>query len=259
MRLPETILLIGGRGGIGSALAQRLHNDGHRVIVSSRRPPTDVACGLEQVQLDLESPSLRRDLDALMGHFPDISTVIHCAGLNMLAGSADLDDEALNRMLTVNLRSAMTVGAVAGQRFSDRGSGTLLFVGSMLGHIGVPGYSAYCATKFGLRGYVETLRRELDHHGVEVLMVSPRATRTRMNSAEAEALNERLGNQQDAPMQVAARIVSAWEQSRARTQFGWPERLFAWLNHNAPFLVDKALSRQAVTVETHLISGGSRS
>ncbi|MDF1820623.1 MAG: SDR family NAD(P)-dependent oxidoreductase [Alcanivoracaceae bacterium] len=258
MRLPETILVVGGSGGIGSALCNRLHDDGHTVIATSRRPAVQGKAGAAyQVALDLQSSHLRADINGILDRFPEISTVIHCAGQNRLAGSADLSDAALDQMLTVNLRSAMTVGAIVGERFKARGHGTLVYIGSMLGHIGVPGYSAYCASKFGLRGYAEALRRELHHHGIEVLTVSPRTTRTAMNSETAIQLNEQLGNHADTAEYVAGRIVSAWEKSRARSPIGWPERLFAWLNSNFPFLVDKALSRQASTVESHLISGES--
>lgn len=247
----EKILLIGGRGGIGSALAQQLRARGHDVLVTSRHPGHDT----HTLQLDLESSTLRQALARILNRHPDISTVIHCAGVNHLAAFDQLDDADIGRLLQVNLVSAMAIAAVFGERFRQRGRGALLFVGSTLGSIGMPGYSAYSASKFALRGFAEALKRELHSEGVSVLFVAPRATRTSMNSENANALNQALGNNVDDPDKVARQLVVAWEQKRARTWLGLPERLFVVLNALFPSLVDKALARQAQTVRTYLNNG----
>lgn len=247
----EKILLVGGRGGIGAALAQQLRARGHEVLVTSRYPGD----APNALQLDLESSSLRKALADILDQHPDISTVIHCAGVNHLAAFDQLGDADIRHLLQVNLVSAMAIAAVFGARFRQRGKGSLVFVGSTLGSIGMPGYSAYSASKFALRGFAEALRRELYNEGVSVLFVAPRATRTSMNSESANALNQALGNNVDDPAKVARQIATAWEQKRARTWLGWPERLFVVLNALFPSLVDKALTRQARTVQIYLNDG----
>ena len=247
----EKILLVGGRGGIGAALAQQLRARGHDVLVTSRHPGHDT----HTLQLELESSALRQALAGILNRHPDIGTVIHCAGVNHLAAFDQLDDAEIRRLLQVNLVSAMAIAAVFGERFRQRGKGSLLFVGSTLGSIGMPGYSAYSASKFALRGFAEALKRELDSAGVSVLFVAPRATRTSMNSESANALNKALGNHVDDPAKVARQIAMAWEQKRARTWLGWPEKLFVVMNSLFPSIVDKALTRQARTVHTYLNNG----
>lgn len=256
MKSPENVLLIGATGGIGSALARRLTEAGHRVLAASRRPDmADTSERLTRVALDLDSKSLRSDLQSIHARYPDIGAVIHCAGQNRLAGFDEAGDDELDRMLRINLRSAMTVAAVFVPILRERGEGSLMFVGSMLGSIGMPGYTTYCATKFGLRGYFESLRREVAGSGVRVQYVAPRATRTGMNSASADELNARLGNAVDDPEQVAGKIMDAWLSGRARTFIGGPERFFSRLNALFPALLDNALGKQAHTVRHYLDTG----
>lgn len=256
MKSPETVLLIGATGGIGSALARRLIEAGHHVVAASRRPDlSDTSEGLTRVALDLDSTTLRKDLQSLQARFPEIGSIVHCAGQNRLASFDEPGDDELDRMLRINLRSAMTTAAVFIPALQDRGEGSLMFVGSMLGSIGMPGYTTYCATKFGLRGYFEALRREVAGSGVRVQYVAPRATRTGMNSSSADELNARLGNAVDDPEQVAAKIMDAWVQGRARTFIGGPERFFSRLNALLPALLDNALGKQAQTVRHYLDTG----
>ena len=63
-----------------------------------------------------------------------------------------------------------------------------LFVGSALGRIGLPGFSVYGASKAGLHGFAEALRRELGDSSVRVQLLAPRSTRTAFNDAARRGL-----------------------------------------------------------------------
>ncbi len=65
----------------------------------------------------------------------------------------------------------------------------VLNVGSTLGRLGLPGFAVYAASKFGLRGFTEALRRELAGSRVDVLYLAPRATTTAFNSDRVAAFN----------------------------------------------------------------------
>ena len=130
-------------------------------------------------------------------------------------------------------------------------SAMVVNVGSTYGSIGYPGYASYCATKFALRGFSEALRRELADTRVSVLYVAPRATRTSMNSAAAQALNVALKANVDDPQAVASAVVHAIAGDRRELYLGWPERFFVFLNHLLPALVDAALRRQLPVIKRH--------
>ena len=253
MRLHDRVfLLLGGTGGIGQALAESLLAAGARVIVTSRNPDGNCHGPVHRVQLDLAARDLDRQLSRLSERYPEIDGVIHCAGLNRFAAVEELPVQALDDLLAVNLRSAMLVARHFVPRFRNTGVGALVFIGSTFGSIGYPGYSAYCASKFGLRGFAEALGRALADTPLQVLYVAPRATSTPMNSASVNALNQTLGNRMDSPQAVAAQILRAMRRDQRRRFLGWPERFFILLNGLLPRLVDKAMFQQLPVIRRYL-------
>jgi short-subunit dehydrogenase len=257
MRLHDrTFLLLGGTGGIGQALIGPLVECGARVIVGTRHPERlEKRAGVSPVHLELASPELDQQLQQLSEVYPDIDGVIHCAGQNQFAALEAMAVSDLDAQLMVNLRSAMLVARHFAPRFRKTGLGALVFVGSTFGSIGFPGYTAYCASKFGLRGFSEALRRELADTPVQVVYVAPRATATAMNPAAVNELNRALGNAMDAPEAVAAQILQAMEKDERRRFLGWPEKLFVLINGILPKIVDKAMLKQLPVIRRFLDSG----
>ncbi|MEC7816938.1 MAG: SDR family oxidoreductase [Pseudomonadota bacterium] len=252
----RTFLLLGGTGGIGQALIGPLVEGGAWVIVATRHPERLAPrAGVSPVRLDLASAELDAQLQQLSEVYPAIDGVIHCAGQNRFAALDAMTVSDLDGQLTVNLRSAMLVARHFIPRFRKAGTGALVFVGSTFGSIGFPGYTAYCASKFGLRGFTEALRRELADTAVQVLYVAPRATATAMNPDAVNELNSALGNAVDSPEQVAAQILQAMEKDQRRRYLGWPEKLFVVLNGLVPKLVDKAMLKQLPVIRRFLDSG----
>lgn len=258
MRLHDrTFLLLGGSGGIGRALAAQLSGAGARLVITSREPDKLQRSGPENhpLLLDLSSPQLDQQLQRVSEQFPDIDGVIHCAGQNLFQTIEATDVAAIDRMLAVNLRSAMLVARHFVPKLRALGRGNLIFVGSTFGSIGFPGYSVYSATKFGVRGFSEALRRELADSQVGVHYIAPRATRTGMNSAGVDALNKALGNTMDSPERVASQIMQALVRDRRRAYLGWPEKLFVHINGLLPRLVDAVMRKQLPTIRQFLTAG----
>lgn len=255
----RTFLLLGGSGGIGRALIDPLVQAGARVLVATRRSPEPERDGpaVIQVRLDLAAADLPQRLADISREWPEIDGVIHCAGQNVFTSIEDLPSAALDSMLAVNLRSALLLARHFVPRFRKQERGALVFVGSTFGSIGFPGYSAYCATKFGLRGFTEALRRELADSPIQVLYVAPRATRTAMNPEAVNDLNQALGNRMDDPVQVADQILAAMRGDQVRRYLGWPEKFFVYLNGLLPRLVDRAMRKQLPVIRRFLHSGVS--
>ncbi|MFC4261107.1 SDR family oxidoreductase [Marinobacter lacisalsi] len=249
-------LLLGGTGGIGQALIPQLLSEGARLLVATRRPDSvTLPEGVTAVKLDLAAPNLDEQLQALTDEWPDVYGVIHCAGQNRFASIEQSTMADIDGQLMVNLRSAMVVARHFVPVFKALDGGALVFVGSTFGSIGYPGYSAYCATKFGLRGFTEALRRELADSLVQVQYFAPRATVTDMNPEPVNQLNRALGNTMDPPGQVAAQLVSAMKRDQRRCYLGWPEKLFVAINGVLPRLVDRAMLKQLPVIRRFLDSG----
>ncbi|RPH63323.1 MAG: SDR family NAD(P)-dependent oxidoreductase, partial [Burkholderiales bacterium] len=119
----------------------------------------------------------------------------------------------------------------------------VLFVGSAVGRIGMPGFSVYGASKAGLHGFAEALRRELADTPVKVQILGPRSTRTAFNDAAVEAYNRATGTAMDSPEVVAAALLQLIESESAERFLGFPERLAVRLNGLLGALLDGSFAR----------------
>ncbi len=255
------VLLTGAGGGIGSAVAQQLADAGARMLLCGRS-----AQKLEQTLSSLPGAGDRHRMLAadlttsaglaqvehtLRSLSSPLAALVNCAGSSDFGLFAQTSAEDIERLVATNLVAPMQLCRIA-LPYLDTKAGRILNVGSTFGGIGHPGFAAYCASKFGLRGFTEALRRELADSAIEVAWLAPRATRTAFNSAAVDDLNRALGNQSDPPQRVAAAVRAMLCSKRMRDRaIGWPERLFLRINALFPSLVDGALRRQLGTIRSH--------
>ena len=247
------ILLTGATGGIGRALVDELAQREARLLISGREGPglTQLVAdlrhrGVQAVALpaDLSSPDGAQALAeaCLAEGVPDC--VIHCAGTLHFGEFADMDAATLDRLMQINLLSPMQLTRALLPAMQARGSGRLLFVGSVFGSLGFPLYSAYVASKFALRGFSEALRRELQAQGIGVTYAAPRFTETALNAGAPARVAQALKMSRDTPAAVARRLVEALTGNRRYRWFGLAERLFITLNSLWPGLIDRGLRGQ---------------
>ena len=251
----KTIVLTGASGGIGRAVAVALDKFGARLVLVGRSQArlNAVTDGLQgrhhrTVVADLTSNAGRANLrqvfagdDSTEG--PDV--LVNCLGVNALKLFHEQSADDIESQVTTNLLSPMLVCHDLLPAMVRKPEALILNIGSTFGSIGYPGFSSYCASKFGLRGFTEALRRELADTPVRVSYVAPRATRTDLNSPEINAMNDALGTSTDDPIAVAGAIVDMIRGTPRASRFlGWPEKLFVRVNALLPQLVDKALRKQ---------------
>ena len=256
MRLDECrVLLTGASGGIGQALAERLCAGGARLLLVARRD--SALAGLaerypEQLSLisaDLTSAADRQRVLEAARRFGGLNAVINAAGLNQFSLLDEQDEAAIARLIELNVTATLQLTHLLLPLLRQQPRALLVNLGSTFGSIGYPGFAAYCATKFAVRGFSEALRRELADSPIKVLYIAPRATRTAMNSDALVALNDALGVAMDDPQTVAEQIAQALIAEREELYLGWPERFFVRLNALLPRLVDRALRKQLALVK----------
>ncbi len=182
--MDKLVFITGASSGIGQALAWRYHQAGWRLALAARRTglierwaverglPTDRyrIYGADVAQAD-DIIAAGQSCIAEQG-LPD--AVIANAGLSIGMDSAVPEDIALMaRTFAIN-----TVGAAATfhpfiAAMRQRGSGTLVGIGSVAGIRGMPGHAAYCASKAAVISYCESLRGELRRAGIRVVTICP--------------------------------------------------------------------------------------
>lgn len=251
MRLADAkILLTGASGGIGRALALALAEGGARLVVAGRQagPLAELAARhpgrIVSVSADLTTREGRDAVEAAVDEAGGVNVLVNAAGVNAFAFLEAQDEEAIAALVSLNATATMQLTARLLPRLRRAPAALVVNVGSTFGSIGYPGFAAYCASKFAIRGFSQALRRELADSRVKVLYLAPRATRTAMNDGPIVAMNAALRVAMDPPAEVAGQIVEAIEREREEVYLGWPERLFVRLNGLWPRLVDRSLRRQ---------------
>jgi short-subunit dehydrogenase len=221
------VLLTGASGGIGRAMAQSLRAAGAAVLgVGRSAPPT---ADMEWVRADLTSRSGALDVAQAAADWR-ANVVVQAAGVPGFGRLGAFSDDQVQRVLHANLLAPMLLTQALLPQLLRQPRAQLVFVGSALGRIGLPGFSVYGASKAGLHGFAEALRRELADTPVRVQILGPRSTRTAFNDAAVEAYNRATGTATDPPEQVAAALLALIESEAAEAFVGFTERLGVRLN-----------------------------
>lgn len=191
-----THVVTGAGSGIGRSLAEKLRDRGERLVlvVRSQGRIEDLQpdfADADFVVADLEDPASLQGLDSAVSG--PLDSLIHVAGVVDLASVETFALVSWQQHLAVNL----TAPAVLTQAFLPalrEARGTVVFVNSAAGLSANAEWSAYAASKFGLRALADSLRAEEVDHGVRVTTVFPSRTATPMQ----EKVHEQEGRTYDA-------------------------------------------------------------
>jgi NADP-dependent 3-hydroxy acid dehydrogenase YdfG len=210
-------VITGASSGIGEATARALAADGHRVALLARRADRiralaadlgDQAIGIEADVTDRESlvAAANRVQDELGG--ADI--LVNNAGVMLLAPFSSDQRGELRQMVEVNLLGAITATEVFLDQLRD-GGGDLVNISSVAGRRARPGNAGYAATKWGMNGWSEALRQELQPD-VRVMVIEPGAVATELTDhithAATKAGAEKMYEQTSISAQDIAEIIA---------------------------------------------------
>ena len=222
----KSVYITGSTGGIGIPLVRHLQDAGASVTAYDIEKDGDLVENLDRL------------CTYLAENTPDI--LINMAGYNVLDYCENQNLEAivdLNMMVPMRLTQAVLPGMKA------RSTGQIVNMGSMTALIPLPHLTGYVAAKAGLKGFNDSLRRELGGTNIKLTHIVPRAVKTPMNSGVKAEVNKRTKVKYDDPDFVAKRIFKAIINKETEARLGWPERLFAFLNANVPSIIDQGLQK----------------
>lgn len=249
------VLLTGATGGIGRAAADALLERGASLMLAGRSPATlsEMSRGLvhrmrlapERIVWKVVDLAQPQNLALLAGEAASwgVNVVVHNAGTPAFGAFESIEAARMQQVLQTNLLAPMLLTQALMPHLRTLPKAQVVCMGSALGRIGLPGYSAYCASKFGLRGFAEALRRELGHGPIHIQYLGPRSTHTAFNNDEVLAYNLATGTSMDEPAIVAEALVRLIDDEAAERFLGFPEKVAVRINGIVPSLLDGIFSR----------------
>lgn len=260
MRLSEArILLTGATGGLGRELALQLSAAGAKLLLAGRDGArlAELAGALQteasSVRADLTKPEGIAAVSGAAREF-GVDVLINNAGVGGFGLFEQQDWNDVEQVLATNLTAPVRLTHALLPHLKNQPEAAIVNIGSTFGSLPFPCFAAYSAAKAGLRGFSQALRRELSDSSVGVIHLAPRAIDTPLNSVAVNALNRALGNRLDTPESVARQVVAALAGNVGERHFGFPEKIFAWLNGLAPSLIDRGLAGKLSIVKQYAAS-----
>jgi NADP-dependent 3-hydroxy acid dehydrogenase YdfG len=178
-------VITGASSGIGEATARALAADGHRLALLARRADRvqaladELGDGAIAIEADVTGrDSLLAAAERVQNELGGADILVNNAGVMLLAPFTSEQRAEHRRMVETNLLGAMTATEVFLDQLRD-GGGDLVNMSSVAGRLARPGNSVYAATKWGMNGWSEALRQELQPD-VRVMIIEPGAVATEL-------------------------------------------------------------------------------
>jgi short-subunit dehydrogenase len=239
----RTALVTGASSGIGAATAKALLDRGFRVYGTSRSPASLAAPvpGVDYLALDLTDQA---SIEACAAAAGEVDVLVNNAGESQSGPLEELPMDAVERLFATNVFGAVRLTQLLLPGMRARGYGRVIMVGSMLASFPLAYRGSYVASKAAIKGFANSLRREVSPYGVEVCTVEPGSISTGIGerrthylqdgspyTSEYRTMIERLDANERAGItagRVAATILAAIEADR-------PKPLYA-VGSNAPLV-----------------------
>ena len=175
------ILITGSSSGIGMAAAESFLSKGHEVIGISRRIPQALTENLSYThyQIDLSKLNdLKKKFKEITEKHPDLSIVILNAGMGLFKEIDQISTHDIIKVVNVNLVSQMILLNLLVKNLRKISNAKIIFIGSEAGLSGSKKSSIYSATKFAIRGFAQSLQKDLSNTNIQVNLLNPGAIET---------------------------------------------------------------------------------
>jgi len=242
----QVVIITGASGGIGESTARAISKRGAITVLAARRMDK-----LERLSKELdrslpiktdvsEEKSVKNLIDHTLQTYGRIDILINNAGILLYKMLEEASFDEVRRVMDINY-----FGAVYGSMFvlpimKKQKSGVIVNVSSIAGKVGLPNIGFYCASKFALTGFSETLRQEVSHLGIRVCTVSPGTVYTPMTKEYVDrGLAKGKKNMPVTPDFVADKIISAIEKKKAHVIIPLHTRLLYYCYLLFPGLIER--------------------
>jgi glucose 1-dehydrogenase len=191
----KTIVVTGGNSGIGEAIVVAAAAEGANVVIDYVTHPEETTAVISRieaaggkavgVQADVtKAADLHAMVKTAVDTFGRLDALVNNAGMETRTSILDTTEEQYERVMDVNLKSAFFGTQFAAQQFIAQGGGGIVInISSVHEDWPMPGNTAYCVSKGGMRMLARTAGVELGAHDIRVVNVGPGAVATPINTS----------------------------------------------------------------------------
>jgi short-subunit dehydrogenase len=252
----KVVVITGGTEGIGRALIDALMPLGARISTCGRNHDKLYNLQLQYAHVLLHAVTCdvsnehdcKKFIDSTIKTFGGIDILINNAGISMRALVKDADVDVIRKVMDVNFYGAVYCTKFALPSIIEH-KGTIVGVSSIAGYRGLPGRSAYSASKFALQGWLEALRTELFDTEVNVMWVCPGFTTSNIRNAALDKEGKPQGESlmDETKMMPAAEcakhILTAIEKRKRTLVLTFDGKRTVFLNRFFPSFTDKLVHK----------------
>jgi NADP-dependent 3-hydroxy acid dehydrogenase YdfG len=206
-------VITGASSGIGEATARALAADGHRLALLARRADRiqaladELGNGAIAIEADVtDRDSIVAAAERVQRELGGADILVNNAGVMLLAPFTSDQKAEIRQMVEVNLLGAMTATEVFLDQLRD-GGGDLVNLSSVAGRTARPGNAVYAATKWGMNGWSESLRQELQPD-IRVMVIEPGAVATELTDHITHADTKQAVEQMYHEMSITAQDIA---------------------------------------------------
>ncbi len=257
------LIVTGASSGIGAAVARLFARQGYRISMGARRldrlqaTVADIEAEGGQaiaVQADLTRlEDIQRLVKNTLDQFTRIDILVNNAGFGRIKWLEQLDPtDDIQAQIQINLISAILMTREVLPYLFQQRSGHIINMASLGGLVASPTYTVYSASKFGLRGFTEALRREVGVYGIHVSAIYPGAVRTEFK--QHAGIDRKTGRTTPEslllkPEEVAQSVLKVVRRPRRALIIPWQMRFSVWMNQFFPGIVDRIVERSFTRLE----------
>jgi len=244
----KVVVITGASSGIGEQSAEefaKLHGD---IILVSRNEEKlqEIAKRLSKYHTKVFVHTCdvsKKDQVEAMGKiiiekFGTVDVLVNNAGFGIHSTVNEITIEEMESQMMTNFFGMMYCTKTFLPKMLEQRSGHIVNVASVAGSIGIPGMASYCASKFAMLGFSESLSHELKGTGVGITVVSPIMVRTNFFNHKSFGNMPRYSSTSLSPKTVANAVVRAASSPRLEIVVPQFVRLAIWIKQTLPYLIN---------------------
>jgi len=252
-------VVTGASSGIGHCLTQLLADQGCHVLAVARRaerisqwtasPDCTTFGSVTPLAGDVTHPEVRASIAKQVAtqHAGKLDLLVNNAGIGGMGPFSTATPQRLRQIMEVNFFAPAELTRLLLPALRQGSSPVICNISSVLGHRAVPDKSEYCASKFALHGWSDSLRAELSHEGIQVTLVSPSTTRSEFFESLIDTAPDQSSPSIGSwpPQRVAEKAYRAICGRRSEVILSLGGKALVYADRVAPSLMNAILSKSS--------------